>query len=61
MTPERLRECLGVLNWSTAALAAMADIAGHRAALAERSARNTKQGSRRHGSDGDRSGGTLFR
>ena len=26
MTPERLRECLGVLNWSTAALAAMAQI-----------------------------------
>jgi helix-turn-helix protein len=26
MTPERLRECLGVLNWSIAALAAMAQI-----------------------------------
>jgi transcriptional regulator with XRE-family HTH domain len=26
MTPERLRECLAALNWSTAALAAMAQI-----------------------------------
>jgi len=26
VTPERLRECLAVLNWSTAALAAMAQI-----------------------------------
>jgi transcriptional regulator with XRE-family HTH domain len=26
MTPERLRECLGALNWSTAALAAMAQV-----------------------------------
>ena len=26
MTPDRLRECLGALNWSTAALAAMAQV-----------------------------------
>ena len=26
MTPDRLRECLGALNWSTAALAAMAHV-----------------------------------
>ena len=26
MTPDCLRECLGVLNWSTAALAAMAQV-----------------------------------
>ena len=26
MTPERCRECLGTLNWSTAALAAMAHV-----------------------------------
>jgi transcriptional regulator with XRE-family HTH domain len=26
MTPDRLRECLGGLNWTTAALAAMAHV-----------------------------------
>ena len=26
MTPDRLRECLGALNWSTAALAATAQV-----------------------------------
>ena len=26
MTPDRLRECLGALNWSTSALAAMAQV-----------------------------------
>ena len=26
MTPDRLRECLGALNWSTAALAVMAQV-----------------------------------
>jgi transcriptional regulator with XRE-family HTH domain len=26
MTPDRLRECLGALNWSTAALATMAQV-----------------------------------
>ena len=26
MTPDRLRQCLGALNWSTAALAAMAQV-----------------------------------
>ena len=26
MTPDRLRECLGALNWSTAALAMMAQV-----------------------------------
>ena len=26
MTPDRLRECLGALNWSTAALAMMARV-----------------------------------
>ena len=26
MTPDRLRQCLGTLNWSTAALAAMAQV-----------------------------------
>ena len=26
MTPDRLRECLGALNWTTAALAVMAQV-----------------------------------
>jgi len=37
------------------------DIAGHRTALAERSARDTEQGSCRHGDDAGRSNGTLLR
>jgi hypothetical protein len=31
MTPDRLRECLGALNWSTAALAALQAALGRRA------------------------------
>ena len=62
MTPERLRECLGVLNWSIAALAAMAQISpvtARRWLNGQREIPSKVAG--RHAGDGDRSGRTLFR